>query len=199
NLSREHAMNLNKLMKQAQKMQEKMTQAQAELAEKTVEVQAAGGKITVVANGAGDVISIKIAKEIVDPEDVEFLEDAVLSGIKQAIEARKAVASSEMSKITGGMSGAGLGLYEHGLSVCALSGVPLRCVVTPIPHDKENQRTKCPLGAPARGPCSIATIDARCVDVLRTRTLRKCRMHSFSPRGVRSFPPAAPINAHRTR
>src|SRR6184192_4238170 len=99
-------MNLNKLMKQAQKMQEKMTQAQAELAEKTVEVQAAGGKITVVANGAGDVISIKIAKEIVDPEDVEFLEDAVLSGIKQG----KAIASSEMSKITGGMSGAGLGL-----------------------------------------------------------------------------------------
>ena len=78
-------MNLNKLMKQAQKMQEKMAQAQSELAEKTVEVQAAGGKITVVANGAGDVISIKIAKEIVDPGDVEFLEEAVLSGVTQAI------------------------------------------------------------------------------------------------------------------
>jgi DNA-binding YbaB/EbfC family protein len=103
-------MNLNKLMKQAQKMQEKMAQAQSELAEKTVEVQAAGGKITVVANGAGDVISIKIAKEIVDPEDVEFLEDAVLSGVKQAIEQGKAIASSEMSKITGGMGVAGLGL-----------------------------------------------------------------------------------------
>jgi DNA-binding YbaB/EbfC family protein len=103
-------MNLNKLMKQAQKMQEKMAQAQSELAEKTVEVQAAGGKITVVANGAGDVISIKIAKEIVDPEDVEFLEDAVLSGVKQAIEQGKAIASSEMSKITDGMGVAGLGL-----------------------------------------------------------------------------------------
>ena len=103
-------MNLNKLMKQAQKMQEKMAQAQTELAEKMVEVQAAGGKITVVANGAGDVISIKIAKEIVDPEDVEFLEDAVLSGVKQAIEQGKAIASSEMSKITGGMGVAGLGL-----------------------------------------------------------------------------------------
>jgi len=103
-------MNLNKLMKQAQKMQEKMAQAQSELAEKTVEVQAAGGKITVVANGAGDVISIKIAKEIVDSEDVEFLEDAVLSGVKQAIEQGKAIASSEMSKITGGMGVAGLGL-----------------------------------------------------------------------------------------
>ena len=82
-------MNLNKLMKQAQKMQEQMAKTQAELEDKTVEVQAAGGKVTVVANGAGDVISIKIAKEIVDPEDVEFLEEAVLSGVKQAIEQGK--------------------------------------------------------------------------------------------------------------
>jgi len=103
-------MNLNKLMKQAQQMQAKMTQAQAELEEKTVEVQAAGGKVTVVANAAGDVISIKIGKEIVDPEDVEFLEEAVLSGVNQAIEQGKAIAASEMSKITGGMGVVGLGL-----------------------------------------------------------------------------------------
>ena len=102
-------MNLNKLMKQAQKMQEKMAQAQTELAEKTVEVQAAGGKITVVANGAGDVISIKIAKEIVDPEDVEFLEEAVLSGVKQAIAQGKELAQTEMTKITGGLGATGLG------------------------------------------------------------------------------------------
>src|SRR5438309_10283977 len=103
-------MSINKLMKQAQKMKEKMAQAQSELAEKTVEGQAAGGKVTVVANGAGDVVSLKIAKEIVDPEDVEFLEEAVLSGVKQAIERGKELASSEMSKITGGSGGAGLGL-----------------------------------------------------------------------------------------
>lgn len=103
-------MNLNKLMKQAQKMQEQMHKAQAELEERTVEVQAAGGKVTVVANGAGDVISLKIAKEIVDPDDVEFLEEAVLSGVKQAIEQGKALAQSEMSKITGGLGAAGLGL-----------------------------------------------------------------------------------------
>jgi DNA-binding YbaB/EbfC family protein len=103
-------MNLNKLMKQAQKMQEQMTKAQAELEGKTVEVQAAGGKVTVVANGAGDVVSLKLAKEIVDPEDVEFLEEAVLSGVKQAIEQGKALANSEMSKITGGLGAAGLGL-----------------------------------------------------------------------------------------
>jgi DNA-binding YbaB/EbfC family protein len=103
-------MNINKLMKQAQKMQEQMSKAQAELEEKTVEVQAGGGKVTVVANGAGEVISIKIAKEIVDPEDVEFLEEVVLSGVKGAIEQGKALATSEMSKITGGMGVPGLGL-----------------------------------------------------------------------------------------
>jgi len=103
-------MNLNKLMKQAQKMQEQMAKTQAELEDKTVEVQAAGGKITVVANGSGDVISIKIAKEIVDPEDVEFLEEAVLSGVKQAIAQGKELAQSEMTKITGGLGVAGLGL-----------------------------------------------------------------------------------------
>jgi nucleoid-associated protein EbfC len=103
-------MNINKLMKQAQKMQAEMSKAQAELEEKTVEVQAGGGKVTVVANGAGEVVSIKIAKEIVDPDDVEFLEEVVLSGVKQAIEQAKAIATSEMSKITGGMGVAGLGL-----------------------------------------------------------------------------------------
>ena len=103
-------MNLNKLMKQAQKMQEQMSKTQAELEEKTVEVQAAGGKVTVVANGSGEVVSIKIAKEIVDPEDVEFLEEVIVSGVKQAIEQGKAIATSEMSKITGGMGLTGLGL-----------------------------------------------------------------------------------------
>src|SRR5712691_3293710 len=94
-------MNLNKLMKQAQKMQEQMAKTQAELEEKTVEVSAAGGKVKVVANGAGEILSIKINTEIVDPNDVEFLEEIVLSGVKQAIEQGKALAQSEMSKITG--------------------------------------------------------------------------------------------------
>jgi len=101
-------MNLNKLMKQAQQMQAQMAKAQADLEEKTVEVSAAGGKIKVTANGAGDVISIKIEKEIVDPNDVEFLEEAVLSGVKQAIAQGKEIAQSEMSKITGGLGLPGL-------------------------------------------------------------------------------------------
>ncbi len=104
-------MNLNKLMKQAQEMQKQMAKTQAELEEKTVEVAAGGGQVTVVANGAGDVLSIKIAKEIVDPDDVEILEDLVLSGVKAAIEQGKALAQGEMSKITGGMGlPPGLGL-----------------------------------------------------------------------------------------
>jgi DNA-binding YbaB/EbfC family protein len=101
-------MNLNKLMKQAQKMQAQMAKTQAELEEKTVEVSAGGGKVTVIANGAGDVLSIKIDKEIVDPNDVEFLEEVVLSGVKQAIEQGKALAQSEMTKITGGLGVPGL-------------------------------------------------------------------------------------------
>ena len=101
-------MNLNKLMKQAQKMQEQMAKTQSELAEKTVEVEAAGGKVKVVANGAGDIVSIKIDKEIVDPNDVEFLEEVVLSGVQNAIEKGKEVAQSEMTKITGGLGIPGL-------------------------------------------------------------------------------------------
>ena len=96
-------------MKQAQKMQEQMAKTQAELEEKTVEVSAAGGKVKVTANGAGDVISIKIDKQIVDPNDVEFLEEVVLSGIQQAIEQGKALAQTEVSKITGGLGIPGLG------------------------------------------------------------------------------------------
>ena len=91
-------------------MQEQMAKTQAELQDKTVEVQAAGGRVTVVANGSGDVVSIKIAKEIVDPEDVELLEDAILSAVKEAITRGKEVAQSEMTKITGGLGIPGLGM-----------------------------------------------------------------------------------------
>ncbi|MHA3774201.1 YbaB/EbfC family nucleoid-associated protein [Verrucomicrobiota bacterium sgz303538] len=96
-------MNIKKMMQQAQKMQEQMLQAQNELADKTVTATAGGGKVTVVANGAGDVISIKISKDVVDPEDVEMLEDLILTGVKKAIEEGKALAQSEMSKVTSGL------------------------------------------------------------------------------------------------
>ena len=96
-------MNIKKMMQQAQKMQEQMLQAQNELADKTVTATAGGGKVTVVATGAGDVVSIKISKDVVDPEDVEMLEDLVLTGVKKAIEEGKAMAQAEMSKVTSGM------------------------------------------------------------------------------------------------
>ena len=89
-------------------MQEQMAQTQAELEKKIVEVSAGGGKVKVTANGAGDVIAIKIDKEIVDPNDVEFLEEIVLSAVKQAIERGKALTQSEMTKLTGGLSIPGL-------------------------------------------------------------------------------------------
>ncbi len=64
-------------------MQEQMAKTQAELEQKTVEVSAAGGKVKVTANGAGDIIAIKIDKEVVDPNDVEFLEEMVLSAVSK--------------------------------------------------------------------------------------------------------------------
>ena len=96
-------MNIQKMMKQAQKMQEQLARAQEELAAKTVEATAGGGKVTVVATCAGDILSIKIAKEAVDPEDVEFLEDLVLSGVKAAIAKGKEQSQQEMGKLTAGM------------------------------------------------------------------------------------------------
>lgn len=96
-------MNLKKMMQQAQKMQEQMLQAQNDLAEKTVTATAGGGKVTVTANAAGDVLSIKIDKAVVDPEDVEMLEDLILTGVKKAIEEAREIQQREMSKVTGGM------------------------------------------------------------------------------------------------
>jgi DNA-binding YbaB/EbfC family protein len=93
-------MNIQKMMKQAAKMQEQLS---ATLAEKTVEVSVGGEKVRVVANGLGDIVSIKISKEVVDPEDIEMLEDLILSGIKQAIEKGKSLAQSEMGRLTSGL------------------------------------------------------------------------------------------------
>ena len=84
-------------------MQEQMSKTQTELEKQTIEVSVGGGKVKVTANGAGEIIAIKIDKEIVDPNDVEFLEEMILSAVKQAVEQGKAIAQSEMTKITGGL------------------------------------------------------------------------------------------------
>jgi hypothetical protein len=96
-------MNIAKMMKQAQQMQGKMQEIQAELAEREVEASAGGGKVTVTATCSGDIRSIKISPEIVDPEDVEILEDLVLSGVRLAIENGRKVMEEEMGKVTGGL------------------------------------------------------------------------------------------------
>lgn len=96
-------MNIQKMMKQMQKMQKQMLESQKQLEAKEVEVSVGGGKVTVRANGAGDVLALKIAPEVVDPEDVELLEDLVLSGVKQAIQKGKEMAADEMKKMTEGL------------------------------------------------------------------------------------------------
>ncbi|MDA8633370.1 YbaB/EbfC family nucleoid-associated protein [Verrucomicrobiales bacterium] len=96
-------MNIAKMMKQAQQMQKKMGLMQEELAEKDFEASVGGGKVTVVANGAGEVSSIKIDPSVVDPDDVEMLEDLVLSGVKQAIGQAKEESAAEMGKLTAGL------------------------------------------------------------------------------------------------
>ena len=101
-------MDLNKLMQQAQQMQAGLKKTQEELAEKTVEARVAGGKVVVVANGAGDVESITIDPSVVDPDDIEFLQDLILTGVQEAINNGKAMAAEEMGKLTGGLGIPGL-------------------------------------------------------------------------------------------
>ncbi|MDF1812856.1 MAG: YbaB/EbfC family nucleoid-associated protein [Verrucomicrobiales bacterium] len=96
-------MNIAKMMKQAQKMQSDMAKMQEELAEKEVDISVGGGKVQVKGNGAGEVLEIKIDPAVVDPDDVELLEDLVLSGVKQAIEQGKAMSAEEMGKLTQGL------------------------------------------------------------------------------------------------
>ena len=96
-------MDLEKLMEQAAQMQEQMQSMQAGLADKEVETTVGGGKVTVKANGAGDVTAIRISPEVVDPADVEMLEDLVLTGVKQAIEQGRNMAAEEMKKVSGGL------------------------------------------------------------------------------------------------
>jgi nucleoid-associated protein EbfC len=96
-------MNLQKMMKQMQRMQADMAQAQSDLAGKTVEATVGGGRVIVTANGAQEVTSIKIAKEVVDPNDVDMLQDLVLTAVRQALAKSKELAAGEMGKLTQGL------------------------------------------------------------------------------------------------
>lgn len=100
-------MNMQKLMKEAQKAQRKMLEAQERIAELSVEGSSGGGLVTVTANGNGDIMQIKIDPSTVDPEDVELLEDLVAAAVNEAQRKAKELQESEMGGAMGGLGGLG--------------------------------------------------------------------------------------------
>jgi DNA-binding YbaB/EbfC family protein len=99
---------LGDLMKQAQKMKERIAELQEELSNRTIEATAGGGMVKVVANGKQEIISIKIEPEVVKSGDVEMLEDLIIAGVNEAIRRVQEMAKEEMSKLTGGINIPGL-------------------------------------------------------------------------------------------
>ena len=100
--------NMNSMMKQAQKLQKKMLKTQEELAKKTVEASSGGGMVKVVATGAQKIQSIVLEKEIIDPEDIEMLQDLILAAVNDALNKSQEMVSAEMGKLTGGFNIPGL-------------------------------------------------------------------------------------------
>ena len=94
---------LGQLMKQAQKFQEKLAQVQEELENIEVEGTSGGGMVTVVANGKQEVVQVKIDPEVVNPDDVEMLEDLIVAAVNQARERAQEMAEEKMRQATGGM------------------------------------------------------------------------------------------------
>jgi nucleoid-associated protein EbfC len=101
--------NIGNIMKQAKKMQEKMGRLQQELETRTIEAQAGGGMVKVLVNGKFEVVSLKIEKDVVNPEDIEMLQDLIVAAVNEGIRKSQEMAQSEMAKITGGLSIPGLG------------------------------------------------------------------------------------------
>ena len=102
-------MDINKLMKQAQQMQAKMAQAQAELENKEVTAEVGGGQVKVVMNGKHRLKSIEIAPESLDPDDIDFLQDLIVAAVNEGAKNVDAMVEKEMGSLTGGMNIPGLG------------------------------------------------------------------------------------------
>ncbi|MBN8253988.1 YbaB/EbfC family nucleoid-associated protein [Priestia flexa] len=100
--------NMQKMMKQMQKMQKDMQKAQEELAEKTIEGTAGGGMVTVVVNGQKEIIDVKIKEEVVDPEDIEMLQDLVLAATNDALKQMDELTNNTMGQFTKGLNIPGL-------------------------------------------------------------------------------------------
>ncbi|MGN8234965.1 YbaB/EbfC family nucleoid-associated protein [Priestia flexa] len=100
--------NMQKMMKQMQKMQKDMQKAQEELAEKTIEGTAGGGMVKVVVNGQKEIIDVKIKEEVVDPEDIEMLQDLVLAATNDALKQMDELTNNTMGQFTKGLNIPGL-------------------------------------------------------------------------------------------
>src|SRR4030065_1733152 len=96
------------MLKQAQEMQARLAKLQEELAERTVEASAGGGMVTVVANGRQEILSVRIEKEVVSPDDVDLLQDLVRGAANSALSLSPEMVAAEMARITGGMNLPGL-------------------------------------------------------------------------------------------
>ena len=97
--------NMSNLMKQAQRMQRQMEEGQKELETKEFTASAGGGAVEVTVSGKKEIVSIKLAEEIVDPEDIETLQDAVVAAANEALRQAEEESSALMSKMTGGLGG----------------------------------------------------------------------------------------------
>ncbi len=91
------------MMKQFKKAQEKINQVQEELGKRTVEASAGGSMVTAIVNGKQELLSLTIDKEVVNPEEVEMLQDLVVAAVNQAIKKSQEMVNEEMSKLTGGL------------------------------------------------------------------------------------------------
>lgn len=97
--------NMNNLMKQAQRMQRQMEEAQKELEEKEITATAGGGAVEVTVSGKREITGIKLSEEVVDPDDIEMLEDLIMAAANQAFRQMEEDSAAAMSKLTGGMGG----------------------------------------------------------------------------------------------
>ncbi|MEG0215702.1 MAG: YbaB/EbfC family nucleoid-associated protein [Hungatella sp.] len=101
--------NMNNLMKQAQKMQKQMEETTKDLELKEYTASAGGGAVTVTVSGKKEVTSVKLSPEVVDPDDIEMLEDLIAAAANEAFRQMEEASGSAMSKLTGGLGGLGGG------------------------------------------------------------------------------------------
>ncbi|MDF2674061.1 MAG: YbaB/EbfC family nucleoid-associated protein [Clostridiales bacterium] len=100
--------NMNNLLKQAQKLQKQMEDMKEEIEKRTVEASSGGGAVTAIVTGKKEIVDIKIKKEVVDPDDVEMLQDLIIAALNEALTKANDMMEQEMAKVTGGLNVPGL-------------------------------------------------------------------------------------------